>query len=566
MELAKNRALTGAVLAFFVAFALVTSLLPDRITASAPSLDLPKGALEMEAKSAALPDAPRTPSPAITETEREEPAHEVVAPSESRPTSTRSEPTPIGSVLHGTITSSEGGVLEGASVWLTHVDGEFYRAEANSKGHYSLGPLPTGTHLITAGTTDFHRIEADIELPPETPLVQRDFVLHPQQVVRVDLVTSTGEPALAALREAKLSVWGLNLVPVATRSDPGETFTEVTGSLNNTFGIGGFWQAGMMGRPAQGPATYGTVTLGEDGPAWISLVAAHQVLRKRQIDPSVREVVFTLDPEDIKGLYCEVFARAVATEDGTPLSCQASLEDDPFSMHRGLVVEDDGLLHLEGQLPGDRWLILQAQGRAPLVKRVTLVRGQALDLGDLELHVPVELSGEVRTESGDPIEAVLRWGEYDPATQKVSWHQQSSRQSKPDGSFSIGNLNPGHWLVQAEGLPAAGARHRDPSLVSFPMHADASLGSVEGIELVMIATTVITFAVEGAGDPWPSAIVHDSRGLRTAGVWLGRWGKESQMHLPPGSYELILRRDGEETDRRDLLVGSEPQRIELTYE
>jgi hypothetical protein len=556
------RSLLEALLTFAVSFGLVLLLLPEREgprgaeldpAAAEPSTEPSRGSElpDVALESVRAPEVPRTEALPVAE-----PALRS-APIESAP---------IGTLVHGTIEDPAGRALAGASVWLTFSDGSFYRSAADDGGRYAIGPLPPGVQLLTAGRIDCHEVEVELHLTESEPFVHQDFVLRPQQVIRVDLVTSTGVPALLALQAANTSVWDLNLVPVATREDPGATFTGVSGSLNNTFGIGGFFQAGMMGREAQGPATYGTVTLYEDGPAWLSLVAAHQVLSKRPIDTSVTEVTFTLDPEDLAGLRCELFARAVAAEDGAPLAGKAFLEDDPFPMRAGAVVGEDGLVHLGDQLPGERWFIFQAPGRANLLRRVSLIAGQALELGDVQLHAPVVLAGHVRTATGEPLEAVLRWGTFDPVKEEVRWVLQTSAESQADGSFRIAGLEPGQWLLQAPGLPERGPRPFDPRLASPSVLVDARLGSLSDLELVMHATTTITFASEGAAEPWPAVIVLDEHGLRADATWLGRYGGESQVHLPQGSYELVFKRDGVETERRPLRVGGEPQRIPVVFD
>jgi hypothetical protein len=280
----------------------------------------------------------------------------------------------------------------------------------------------------------------------------------------------------------------------------------------------------------------------------------------------VTEVTFTLDPEDLAGLRCELFARAVAAEDGAPLAGKAFLEDDPFPMRAGAVVGEDGLVHLGDQLPGERWFIFQAPGRANLLRRVSLIAGQALELGDVQLHAPVVLAGHVRTATGEPLEAVLRWGTFDPVKEEVRWVLQTSAESQADGSFRIAGLEPGQWLLQAPGLPERGPRPFDPRLASPSVLVDARLGSLSDLELVMHATTTITFASEGAAEPWPAVIVLDEHGLRADATWLGRYGGESQVHLPQGSYELVFKRDGVETERRPLRVGGEPQRIPVVFD
>ena len=87
-------------------------------------------------------------------------------------------------------------------------------------------------------------------------------MLRPEQRITVRLLTSTGEPTLEAFKTA----YRYDAVPVATREDPGDTFMEVRGSLNNQFGIGSYWESGWADVSNQGVGMIGIVTLHEDAP------------------------------------------------------------------------------------------------------------------------------------------------------------------------------------------------------------------------------------------------------------------------------------------------------------
>ena len=79
-------------------------------------------------------------------------------------------------------------------------------------------------------------------------------------------------------------------------------------------------------------------------------------------------------------------------------------------------------------------------------------------------------------------------------------------------------------------------------------------------------TTRVVIATGDLQDPWATARVYDDRGQRTNSTWLGRWGAAAELQLAPGSYELVVKRGDVEIERRALVVGDEPQRIELAIE
>jgi hypothetical protein len=90
--------------------------------------------------------------------------------------------------------------------------------------------------------------------------------------------------------------------------------------------------------------------------------------------------------------------------------------------------------------------------------------------------------------------------------------------------------------------------------------------SIEGVEIVLQASTAITLVTGEVTEPWPVATALDAAGLPVRQVSPGRWGSETPLHLPPGSYTLRLERGGSVLEDRPLPVGSDPQRIHLVFD
>jgi len=101
-------------------------------------------------------------------------------------------------------------------------------------------------------------------------------------------------------------------------------------------------------------------------------------------------------------------------------------------------------------------------------------------------------------------------------------------------------------------------------MASLPVRADATSGSVEDLELVLRETQAVTLVTEGVSEPWPRAVALDAAGIPARSAWLGRFGDETPLHLVPGRYVVVVERDGVELERRTLVVGTEPQRLELS--
>ena len=551
----------GATLGFALAFAVVLFALPDRERpAGAP---LPTHDLGTRGEYS----APLLVSPtSVTAVEAAEP---VAAPGvRDDPTGEtgsgeRQQPSPLlGVLLWGTVTLPDGSPAPDAGVWTQDTGGDRLWVRTDARGRYTKGPLPPGLRRVVAGAMHYHDAEVELVLVAGQELLRQDFVLRPKQRVIVRVLTSSGEPTL----EAVGSLGRYKAVPVATREDPGDTFTGIVGSLNNLFGIGSFWGWGQAGIPNMGDGMIGIVTLHEDGPAWMSFVVSHQVLAKQRIDPTTEEVTFVLDPEDFLALRCSARGRVVDAETGEPLAGAVHLGEHGFPMGRGHEVGADGLFSIEDSNPGELYLIVTAPERARVVRRVTLTPGEILEVGDVPLHAAVTLSGSVRRDTGEPLEAVVSCGRLDPSTGEVRWPPNVSYRSGPDGTFTIGKLEPAVYLVRCPGLRARPPQSSDPSMMSLPQRIDATSGAVEGLELVLYPTTVITLVADGVTDPWPVATARDTAGLAVRKVYPGRWGAETPLHLLPGSYTLEIEREGVLLEQRRLEVGEAPQRLELTFD
>jgi hypothetical protein len=326
------------------------------------------------------------------------------------------------------------------------------------------------------------------------------------------------------------------------RGDPGAVFSEFGSGGEGRLGVGRFTPGGGRRHRRPGRNTYGSVTLLEDGPAWLSLAASGRVLRKQAIDPATQKVTFTLDHQDLLELRVELHARAVSAEDGKPLACRAHLGPDLFPRDAGVEVDAAGLVHFAGQMPGEHWL---------------------------ELRAPVAIAGLARTPSGDPVQGSVRCGVQDGATGEVRWDRWTSYRSDNQGAFRLADLEPGIWMLHASGsstvelqsVARSSDRIRAAVLSSQPVRVDVRLGSAEEVELVLTETTRITVECEVVTPPLPGLVVLDADGLETA---FGRHEPRDGtfgLNLLPGRYGLLCPRAGCETVRRELLVDGDPQTL-----
>jgi Carboxypeptidase regulatory-like domain len=557
---ANRRATLGATVGFGLAFIAVFFALPARERPAVVPLSI------REAPLATLPQtrlvAPSDPSRVLAGATVTAPSHRPRTAIERNRAGAPARPPDLGTLLWGSVIRPDGSTIPEVWVGAHGVDGERLNVHPDTQGRYTLGPLVPGPRWVTASATHHHQARVELVLQPGEDLRRQDFVLRPKQRILVRLMTSAGDPLLDQLR----SVGNYDPLPVATRENPGDTFTGVSGSPNNPFGIGQLWYGGQAGLPMLDGDALGYVFLNEDGPAWLSLVAADQVLAKQRVEATTEEVTFVLDVDDFLALGCGVRGRVVDPETGAPLAAVVTLSEHDYPQGQGFKVGDDGLFAIDNSAPGRQYMIVQAPGRARVMRMLTLLPGETSEVGDVLLPRAVTLSGRVRDASGRPREAVVSCGRLDPSTGKVSWPRNVSYISGPDGSFSIEDLEPGLYLLRCPGLRAHPPRPSDPSMMSLPQRVDATDGTVEDLELVLLSTTVITLVADGVSEPWPVATARDSSGLAVRTVFPGRWKTETLLHLPPGSYSLEIERGGRLFERRRLVVGEASQRVELRLE
>jgi hypothetical protein len=559
--------LLGGLVGFAVAYLGVGSLLSETRDATAPlraDSSSPTRAPVHESATLVAPGTSAEPSNAstVTPTAADEPA--AATATIDRAADDREM---RGFLLHGVVTARGGAPLGGAYVGVQLPFGGRAASTTDEIGRYTLGPLESRTWSVSAGMTDHHSASIDVAPPDDGTLIRRDFELAPQQIVRVRIVTSEGTPAVGS---ALLYWYRFRLVPVVTRDDPGTTFTDVRGSLGNPFGIGWFRNAGLMGYPAATPDEYGAVVLREDGPAWVSLVAAHQVIAKQALVPDMDEVTFVVDPSDLTALHATVRGRALDAESGGALAGQAWLNDTSYTSGPEVRVAADpanGEFAIEGALPGERWLIVSCEGYADVKRKVDVPRGATFEAGDVMLHRPVALSGKVRDSAGKPYEALVEWGELDTASGAIEWVPQVRAECKRDGTFTVRGLEPAVYVVRATGREPSGTRASETRFVSRPLRADARVGSVEGLDFLIEPTTVVWLVAKvRARDPggvWTYAAVLGSDGLPVARGWPGRYMDETPLYVPRGKWTLVLTHGGTELERRAFVVGDTPLRIEL---
>ena len=526
------------------------ALLPDQQAELGTSTDrLPASARnEIVVGEAVAPDQALAPAERAGGVQPED-LH--VAEDESTEAQVQTLAGPSRGFVRGVVRAADGGELQYGYVQVHLADGTRTGARSDDHGRYALGPLELGSYRLEASALNLRTAERDVAITSDSSDVRADFALEREQIVQVRVVTPDGETFSEAFsaRDESLIEW--NAVAVATRHDPGDTFDGVRGSRNNTFGIGHFARPGYLGCPNLGPEWFGCVFLHEPPPAWLSFVAAGQVLAKQAIDASTTQVTFVVVVDDVLGSTVEVRGRVVDRDTGRPVAARVQLSEDGLPFRPWSDADEAGGFVIDDAKPGRGVLVVSAAGHGTHRLELGLERGERRDLGTIELGPARELAGRVDAFAGAVQGIRIRIGLYDDMLARARWPGNRFWGVDEHNAFRAQDLEQGVYLVQALA---------DDSSASIPVRADLSEGSVDGLELDFQDLVQVTVSAPDAVEPWPWITLREPGGLPVARWELGRYGPSRDLRLPRRAYAVEIERGQEVLERGSVRVENEPSR------
>lgn len=468
-----------------------------------------------------------------------------VEPRTSAPVETQSSPASSGSVrtiVFGALLDDGGKRIDGArSAWVTLVDADGRRrsADAHETGAYALPDVPFGRHLAVAGAHGYLQVEETIELTSARPVMERDFTLARATTLRVRATTPDGKPLHVALTEANAPNAVHDLLAVATADPPGATIREVTGSKNNPFGVGQFWETAPSGEPL--PKEYvGVLVLMREPPVFASLVLYQHVLATKKVEPGADEVAFTLSVEDVTRALGRVHARVLDAATSAPLQGARAQLSGPSSLVFSNETSDaQGELVVADREPGRFVMRLVKPGYEQLRREIELLPGATTDLGEIALEPALHVRGRTIDADGKPVSATLALGTIDAATGKVDFVREQSFRSSADGAFAIDNLGRRQYVLRAGELDAMNDSERETVWVSSTVVADTRAGSIETLELRLVRAVPLVLAVaNGPADGLRFRIAGEDGKTLIAGRF---WGSGPRpLRLPPGRWRVEL--------------------------
>lgn len=443
-----------------------------------------------------------------------------------------SESDPVQCVLYGRV-RAEGArfdAREPGNVVLTR-EGAQHLGPIGPQGHYSLAGVEPGTWSVGVHRSGYRKLEAELTLTLDEPIVRRDFALEPSWLLVVRIVTPAGESygeAVAARARATGQSTPLPMA-VATKEAPAATIPGAE-DRNGYAGDGIYHTWDGLGRAAGEPV----LEVLADPPAYVSLVLGETVLATQIVEAGAEEVRFVLDPEASGEMTATIKLRLVSSVDRRPLEAGYIEMDDRTHIFRS--AEWSATVS-----SGEYDLAIRSQGYASVFRKLSLAAGEKLDLGDLALDPEVTIAGRLLDASGRPVLATLEIGSRNDQG-RLRFVENYHYATDEDGNFVIHGLTRGQYVLRS-------APEREPEFIAgapaperwvLPHTPISTLGgSVEGLELTLVRAGFLELR---GMSKWPEG--SQCKLLDAAGdlaVYDGFYpGYTPRFALPPGNYSLIV--------------------------
>jgi hypothetical protein len=480
------------------------------------------------------------------------------------PPASSGESDPVQHVLFGRVTDPSGTPLAQALVGLTDDLGARVHDRTDADGGYSISGLHAGRWWLRTWEQTHRELLDVVQIAGDSTALRKDLVLEPVRAVIIRLVDSQGRPFFDVLRKRFPS--GIPLSFVATREPPPERLHDVRGRLNAGEGprTGRFeWDPGEGGR-------CGYLEVQDPRLGWVSLVFDRLVFETKALGADARELTFVLDPERLDRSLCSLRWRFVDAETGEPLlHAGGDANTDESSRFLPAARDPDGRVILEHLSPGRLRISLRVEGHEGFTRTLVLTPGEARDLGTIALDRETWIRGRVVDGLGEPVGVHLACARIEPGDPFAKPDVQGwTTESRPDGTFEVGGLGRGKYLLRTVvddevGIPS---RPMDAKWVSSSHVVSTLGGSVEDLVLRLEPACLLVFIVsDKACSSWRFRVTEDSGFVIRSGRFYGLGPR--RLKLPPGRYGVVLSdEDGREVSNRSVLLSDQPMFLEVQSE
>jgi len=469
------------------------------------------------------------------------------------------------SLVHGALLDPAGAPIRDArSAGVSFVDhtGSRHTAEVKPDGSYALHALGSGTHWVTATADGYRSLEQTLDLRPDRLQLRRDFTLQKAVALRIRVTTPAGKNLFDILQASGAPAGARVVVPIATRDPPGKRFEQVTGSLNDKFGVGQFDDHGPRVEPLAS-GCIGILLLDCDLPVYVSLVHYQRVLQTKCAGIGQDEVSFVIAPDDLLAGLATIRAQVIDAETSRPIQGARVMLRGGTCSDQGVATDPQGIASIDRREPGPFDLEVRANGYERFHRPIDLLPGTVTDLGTVALAHEVTVAGRVIDLEGYPLAASFSLGSLDPADHSIRWFGQGF-DSNGMGAFAIPGLGRRQYVIRTSNHDAMNhGAWEGIAAVSGNLLVDTRAGSIAGLEVRLRPAAKLVLHVTGSTADGMRFRVVDEHGLELVGGRF-RGAVPRPLALPAGSYRVaLLDPDGAVLTERSVMLGADSIELDL---
>jgi hypothetical protein len=460
---------------------------------------------------------------------------------------------PVGIVVAGTVHSSSGAPVADATISFRR-DHEYRGASSQQNGLYAAAGLWPAEWRVRCESDGYAPRDLTVTLDQRS-FQRLDLELQPAWMVLVKIQNAAGEHLPDLLGK---HTWSMELCVVATAA-PLEGDLPLTVPATHQRFCAGEWRTnsgldgGQQDKKLREQGYAGTLLLDSEPPVFAALVLRHRVLKRQRIEAGQKELVFTLELDEVLQQFGELRLQLVDAASGQPLprvNVELSIAADRTSSR---VSGEDGRVVLHEVAPGLLSLSAWSKDYEYLFRWFRMPPGGRIDLGEVRLSPAMMVTATVVDQAGKPVtDANLQYTSLDDRSFPQPLCEQLSSPVDANGQTKL-RLGRHRYVVSAGSR--AGSAY---ALV------DASHGEPAPVTLTLGKRTRI--AIRTGADPAVGYLVTflDRSRAPVRVLTFGGQSRPDATSLLPGDYTVEVH-DG--ADRMvhnfPLTVGSEPMTIDL---